>query len=194
MHAEAALAAPWPEPVPEVTPDMALTGIHHVSAITGSVEEADAFYTQALGLRLVKKSVNQDAPQVPHWFWAGYDGREVAPHSSLTFFGWPRGGRQARGGAGQMHHVAFRAADAEQQLEWRDHLLSLGVQVTPVLDREYFQSIYFRAPDGLLLEIATDGPGFAVDEPEEALGSSLRLPPWLETERGRIEAGLAPLR
>lgn len=94
---------------------------------------------------------------------------------------------------GQTHHIAFRAADAEQQLAWRDHLLSLGVEVSPVLDRSYFTSIYFRAPDGQLLEIATDGPGFAVDEEPAALGSELRLPPWLEGEREAIRRELQPL-
>ena len=71
--------------------------------------------------------------------------------------------------------------------------MALGISVTPVLDRRYFKSIYFRAPDGLLLEIATDVPGFLVDEPLERLGSELMLPPWLEPERAAIAAQLAPL-
>jgi glyoxalase family protein len=187
---EAAIRArTHPEPVPEVTPEMALQGIHHITGITDDIERAHRFYTEALGLRLVKRSVNQDSPDMPHWFWARYDGREVAPHSSWTLFGWP-GFRRARGGAGQTHHVAFRARDEEEQLAWREHLLEQGVQVTPVLDRDYFRSIYFRAPDGLLLEIATDGPGFAVDEDVDQLGSSLKLPEWLEPEREAIAAGL----
>ncbi|MDQ3607122.1 MAG: VOC family protein, partial [Gemmatimonadota bacterium] len=99
-----------------------------------------------------------------------------------------------RGGAGQTHHIAFRAANEEEQLAWREHLLGLGVEVTPVLDRGYFKSVYFRAPDGLLLEIATDGPGFAVDEPVEELGTELKLPEWLEPHRGEIGAQLTPLR
>ena len=182
----------WPEPVPQITPDMALSGIHHVSGITDDVERAHDFYTAALGLRIVKRTFNQDAPTMPHWFWARYDGETVEPHSSMTLFGIPRG-KPARGGVGQTHHVAFRARDDEEQLAWREHLLSLGAQVSPVMERSYFRSIYFRAPDGLLLEIATDGPGFLVDEEREELGTRLRLPAWLETERGEIESGLAPL-
>ena len=86
------------------------------------------------------------------------------------------------------------AESEEQQLEWRDHLLGMGVQASPVMERDYFRSIYFRAPDGLLLEIATDGPGFAVDEPLETLGTELRVPAWLADQREEIEAGLVPLR
>jgi len=183
----------WPEPVPEIAPDMALTGIHHVSGITDDVERAHDFYTEALGLSIVKRTFNQDAPTMPHWFWARYDGERVASHSSMTLFGIPRG-KPSRGGVGQTHHVAFRASSDEQQLAWRDHLLGLGVQVSPVMDRDYFRSIYFRAPDGLLLEIATDGPGFAVDEPVASLGTELRLPAWLAGQRDEIEASLAPLR
>jgi glyoxalase family protein len=96
-------------------------------------------------------------------------------------------------GAGQTHHIAFRAESADEQAAWRDHLLSLDIEVTPVLDRSYFQSIYFRAPDGLLLEIATDPPGFAVDEPADTLGQALKLPEWLEPQRADIESRLAPL-
>jgi glyoxalase family protein len=90
--------------------------------------------------------------------------------------------------------VAFRAKDATEQLAWRDHLLSIGLNVSPVMDRQYFQSIYFSAPDGQLLEIATDGPGFAVDEPIATLGESLKLPSWLEPHRAAIEGELGPLK
>jgi glyoxalase family protein len=192
---EAAIQAlTWPEPVPVITPEMALQGLHHVSAITGSVERSNDFLEAALGLRLVKRSVNQDAPDIPHWFWASYDGKKVAPHSSFTQFGFPANGRMARGGVGQTHHVAFRANDLEQLQLWRERLLSQGSEVSPVMDRDYFQSIYFRMPDGLLLEIASDGPGFAVDEPAEKLGSELRLPEWLSGQRSEIERALVPLR
>ena len=182
-----------PEPVPDITPDMALSGIHHITGITDDIGAAGEFYEAALGLRLVKRSVNQDDPSTPHLFWASYDGREVKPHSSLTLFGWQRGTRQARPGVGQTHHIAFRAPDAETQLAWRDHLRSLDISVSEVMDRQYFHSIYFRAPDGLLCEIATDGPGFLVDEPAETLGSELRLPAWLEPERDVLKAHLQPL-
>jgi glyoxalase family protein len=84
-------------------------------------------------------------------------------------------------------------ADEAVQLDWRDRLVKAGVRVSPVKDRRYFHSIYFREPGGALFEIATDGPGFLIDEPEAALGSSLCLPPWLEPARESIEARLSPL-
>lgn len=189
----AIMARTYPEPVAEIDPDMALEGIHHISGITDDLERADAFYTEALGLRLVKKSVNQDDPRTLHYFWARYDGHEVGRHSTLTLFGWPGSNYYARPGRGQTHHIAFRASDEDEQMAWREHLLTLGVQVSPIMDRTYFRSIYFRAPDGLLLEIATDGPGFAVDEHPDELGRSLKLPAWLEPHREEVAASLSPL-
>ena len=91
-------------------------------------------------------------------------------------------------GAGTVHHVAFRCSSEAEQMEVRTELTSLGYNVTPQLDRDYFKSIYFREPGGVLFEIATDAPGFAVDETVDALGSSLKLPSWLEPRRFEIEA------
>lgn len=96
-------------------------------------------------------------------------------------------------GAGTTHHVAFRTADDEEQARWLERLVEMGLRPTPVQDRTYFHSIYFRMPDGVLFEIATDGPGFLVDEPREALGSALSLPPWLESERATLERELTPI-
>jgi len=96
-------------------------------------------------------------------------------------------------GAGTTHHVAFRAADDDEQAGWLERLVEVGLRPTPVQDRTYFRSIYFRMPDGILIEIATDGPGFLVDEPPEALGRSLSLPPWLEGERATLERELTPI-
>ena len=191
---EAAIAAlTHPEPVREVTPDMRLEGIHHITGITDDIERAHDFYEQALGLRIVKKTFNQDDAKTKHYFWARYDGGDVEPHSALTLFGWEGSRYVSRPGAGQTHHIAFRAEDAEEQAAWREHLLSLDLDVTTVKDRTYFESIYFHAPDGLLLEIATDGPGFAIDEPADALGDALKLPSWLEDRRSDIERKLVPL-
>jgi catechol 2,3-dioxygenase-like lactoylglutathione lyase family enzyme len=97
------------------------------------------------------------------------------------------------GGVGTIHHVAFRAADDAAQLAARERVLAEGAQVTPVLDRQYFHSIYFREPGGVLFEIATDPPGFAIDETPAALGTALRLPEWYEEMRDRISAALPPL-
>ena len=96
-------------------------------------------------------------------------------------------------GVGTVHHIAFRVPDDETQLELREKVAALGYNVTPVLDRNYFRSIYFREPGGVLFEIATDPPGFAADEDPERLGESLKLPPWLEPKRPEIEAALPPL-
>lgn len=101
----------------------------------------------------------------------------------------PRG----RPGVGTVHHVAFRAADDEQQMEWREELSNAGQNVTPQKDRQYFRSVYFREPGGILFEIATDGPGFTRDESVADLGSSLQLPPWVEDDRERIESTLPSL-
>jgi len=96
-------------------------------------------------------------------------------------------------GAGTTHHIAWRARDDTEQEAWLERLAELGLRPTPVQDRKYFHSVYFRMPDGVLIEIATDNPGFLVDEPQESLGQGLSLPPWLEAERGTLERELAPI-
>jgi glyoxalase family protein len=311
---------------------MQLTGIHHLTAVTARAAENVAFYTGTLGLRLVKKTVNQDDVSAYHLFYA--DGL-ASPGSDITFFDWPaprerrgansitrthlrvpgeaalawwharlreagivetdpvlRDGRltldfedpegqrlalvddggtgpehpwdgspvpaayQIRGlgpirlsvpepgrtaailtevlgmrrdrtfdleggtvavyamgtggpaaevqlladpsapaqqGAGAVHHVAFRIPDADYGA-WADRLRSARVPTSGPVDRYYFRSLYFREPNGILFEIATDGPGFTADEPLETLGERLALPPFLEPRRAEIEAGLKPLR
>ncbi len=99
-----------------------------------------------------------------------------------------------RAGAGTVHHVAFRARTDEQQQQWRERIARSGLYVTDVKDRNYFRSIYFREPGGVLFEIATDAPGFTVDESLEKLGSDLKLPSWLEPRRSDLEEQLGTLR
>ncbi len=94
---------------------------------------------------------------------------------------------------GTTHHVAWRAPDDETQEAWHEEIEARGLHVTPILDRSYFHSIYFREPGGVLFEIATDPPGFAVDEDPDHLGESLKLPPWLERRRTEIERPLPPI-
>jgi glyoxalase family protein len=96
-------------------------------------------------------------------------------------------------GAGTTHHIAWRASSEAEHLAWLEHLTELGLRPTPVQDRKYFRSVYFRMPDGVLIEIATDAPGFLVDEPEESLGQGLSLPPWLEPDRATLERELHPV-
>lgn len=310
---------------------MQLNGIHHVTAVSAQIGRNADFYTRVLGLRLVKKSVNQDDTSAYHLFYADKTG---SPGTDMTFFDWAQAGRERRGsdsfaatafrvkdraaldwwrerldgegvprgeieqfagrtvlrfddpegqrlmlvddegaafegsyweeggvpaayalrgfhaaliatprpdqmeqiatlllryrkveehpdatvygtgeggpgrelwvmedrrapaypGAGGVHHVAFRVGDAEEQIAWRSHLTGMGAGVSEVIDRFWFKSIYFRISRGLLCEIATDGPGFAVDEHPDALGERLVLPPFLEGRRAQIEAGLKPIR
>jgi len=294
-----------------------LEGIHHVTAITGDAPGNVDFYVRVLGLRLVKKSVNQDDPTVYHLFYADEEGK---PGSDITFFEYPGAGPgragagmvhtvewrvaspesidfwesrladegtaaerdpegglafadseglrhrlvvvetddepltadhpeipkehalqgfnavhaytrdpeqsrsflealefeprgdawEARGerrgglyaydrsdepgvpGAGTVHHVAW-ASPPEEHEPWRERVAAAGAHVTPIIDRFYFRSIYFREPSGVLFEIATIGPGFDVDEPLEHLGEHLSLPPNYENLRGRLEQVLTPL-
>jgi glyoxalase family protein len=93
-----------------------------------------------------------------------------------------------------VHHIAFRAPDHATQARWREQLIEAGLLVTEIIDRRYFTSIYFREPGGVLLEIATDQPGFTVDEPLLELGQRLKLPPWLEPDHDQIAAALPSIR
>jgi glyoxalase family protein len=315
---------------------MYLNGLHHVTAVSANIGQNADFYTRILGLRLVKKSVNQDDVSAYHLFYADKIG---SPGSDMTFFDWPTIGADRRGtdsivltafrvngrealdywvqrfdehdvtqhgieqfagrdvlrfedpegqrlmlvddegadyegeiwdetdvpvdyairgfyavmlstpqlgmltpiltkllafeeaqrasypegqdtiiykigdggpgrelwlveepekararlGAGGVHHVAFRVDDYDQQTFWHDRLSSVGLPVSGFIDRYYFKSIYFRISNGILFEIATDGPGFATDEDLENLGQRLALPPFLEPQREEIEANLKPI-
>jgi glyoxalase family protein len=97
-------------------------------------------------------------------------------------------------GPGTVHHVAWRVANDDEQLAWQSKLSNAGIGVTPVRDRKYFRSVYFREPGEVLFEIATDPPGFTVDEPRESLGSKLQLPEWLECERRFLHKTLPPVK
>jgi glyoxalase family protein len=190
---EAAIRArTWPEPVPSITPDMTLTaGMHHITAIGSDIHATDAFYSDLLGMRRVKKTTNFDDPGSAHWYWGDAAGR---PGTLITYFERdPKVEPHARIGTGQTHHFALAVKDASEQLAWRERLMRAGLRVSPVMDRVYFQSIYTSDPDGHIVELATVGPGFAVDEPVETLGHALALPSWLERNRREIEAQLKPI-
>lgn len=317
---------------------MQLHGIHHVTSVSARIADNVNFYTEVLGLRLVKKSVNQDDVSAYHLFYADKAG---SPGTDMTFFDWPHIGQERRGtdsitgttfrvasrealdfwldrfeelgvahaeispfagrellpfedpegqrlflvndggaefegeiwsrpdipdeytlrgfysiilsipsfeqlipifervlnfeqieravwidsqtpaalfrtiagggpgaelwlleepdlarsrlGAGGTHHVAFRVKDTVDQKKWRQAIIDGGLYVSQLIDRFWFNSIYFRVSDGILFEIATDGPGFAIDEDPDALGEKLVLPPFLENRREQIEAGLTPI-
>lgn len=163
--------------------EAAIRGVHGVTAHEEGYERTAELLTDTLRFSQVAQEGNRFR----------YHAGEGGPGSVIDVLCTPDGPR-ARGGAGAVHHVAWRVPDDSDQLAWRKTLASAGMNVSPVLDRQYFHSIYFREPGGVLLEIATDGPGFATDEPMEKLGETLKLPPWLEGAREQIEAGLAPIR
>ena len=185
-------AETWPEPVPEITPDMALVrGLHHITAIGSDIARTHAFFGDLLGMRRVKMTSNFDDPNSAHWYWGVGDGQ---PGTLITYFERDsKRTRRAQIGVGQTHHFALAVPDEATQLGWREKLIEAGLRVSPVMDRIYFKSIYASDPDGHIVELATAGPGFAVDEPLAALGQTLMLPPWLETHRSEIEGVLTPL-
>ena len=115
----------------------------------------------------------------------------TAPGNHIDIVVDPKAG-YGRSGAGSVHHIAFRTPNDDSQLAWRE-VIARHLSVTTVQDRDYFHSIYFREPGGVLFEMATDTPGFAIDEPIETLGEALKVPAWLEPQRAQLERRLAPL-
>jgi glyoxalase family protein len=171
-----------PTPSPEVPAAYAIRGFHSSTlALAESAPTASVLVDQ-MGYRLLQE--------------AGYRARYTIAQGGpgtyvdlLTDPAIPRG----LNGAGTVHHVAFRTPDDASQASARETLLNGALQVSPVIDRAYFKSIYYREPGGILFEIATDQPGFAIDEPLETLGQKLSLPPHLEPYRTEIEASLPKL-
>ncbi|MDX2160219.1 MAG: VOC family protein [bacterium] len=182
----------WESPVETITADMALAnGMHHITAIGADIQRTNAFYEGLLGLRRVKMTSNFDDPTSAHWYWGVGDGR---PGTIITYFERdPRKTNAVQMGAGQTHHFAFAVENEDVQLEFRERLLKAGISVSPVRDRIYFKSIYTQDPDGHIVELATVGPGFMVDEDRAHLGEKLMLPPWLERSRSTIESQLTPV-
>jgi glyoxalase family protein len=173
---------PWPEsPVPA---EHALRGFHSVSAALEGYERTARLLTESFGYRLINESGNR-------FRFASADSSASGRIVDLLCQPDTAMGRVA---AGSVHHIAFRAKDEAEQLQWREHLVNLGCDVTPVIDRTYFHSIYFREPGGVLFEIATEPPGFTLDEKLEELGTHLRLPPWMEPARSQIEQILPPIQ
>jgi glyoxalase family protein len=185
-------AETWPNSVPDITPDIALSrGMHHITAIGTDIERTHAFFGGLLGMRLVKMTSNFDDPNSAHWYWGVGDG---LPGTLITYFERdPQKEKRARIGVGQTHHFALAVPDEDTQLEWREKLAKAGFNVSPVMDRIYFKSIYTRDPDGHIVELATLGPGFLADEDVSDLGIHLKLPPWLESQRNDIEGHLTPI-
>ncbi|WP_018001135.1 ring-cleaving dioxygenase [Paracoccus sp. N5] len=179
-------AAPWAKsPVP------AQHQIHGLGPITISVPDlapTDMVLTHVMAMRKVRDYASPDGQGTVHV----YEMSEGGPSAELHVAVQP-GLPVARQGAGGVHHVAFRVPDKPTIHAWAERLNQMRVPSSGEVERYYFRSLYFREPGGNLFEIATDEPGFAVDEPLETLGESLSLPPFLEGRRAQIEAGLRPL-
>lgn len=171
-------------PIPQ---DHALSGFHSITLWLDEIEPTADLLIEQMGYTFAERAGNR------HRFSGGPGSlarhvdilhRPVQPEDKPD---------EAIFGAGSIHHIAFRVPSDEEQLEYQGALRAAGYSVTPVRDRNYFHSIYFREPGGVLFEIATDTPGFTIDEPAETLGESLKLPEWFEPNRELIEQNLPSL-
>ncbi len=177
-------AHPWDRsPVPAAHQ---VRGLGPVTLSVASLDATAEVLTGVMAMRAARRYRHEDAEV--HVFAMGEGGPAAELHVAVEPH-LPR----ARQGAGGVHHVAFRTPDAEQYRAWNERLHALRVPSSGPIDRHYFRSLYFREPAGILFEIATDGPGFDVDEPMATLGERLALPPFLEGRRAEIEAGLKPI-
>ena len=174
-------ASPWTDgPVPE---PLAIKAFHAAEIRVGDPEPLAAVLTGLLGFERERAGEDRGRYVV---------GEEGARARRVDLVADPEGG-SGREGAGTIHHIAFRVPDEETQKSVRERFVEAGLNPTPPIDRYYFRSVYVRVPGGVLFEIATDQPGFLIDEDESELGSGLRLPPWLESQRSSIEAQLPEL-
>src|SRR3954454_1184411 len=163
-------------------------GLGPITISVPNLRPSDLFLTQVMAMKQVRSYAAPDAPDVTvHVYEMGEGGPAAERHVRVE-----PGLRPAQSGAGGVHHVAFRVRD-EEYAYWVDRLRQQRVGSSGPVDRFYFRSLYTREPNGILYEIATDGPGFASDEPIESLGERLSLPPFLEPKRAAIERNLKPL-
>ena len=184
-HAGAVRFEPWPEsPVPE---PYQVRGLHAVRLASVNPQATADLLRQVMGF---SPTAEEELEGGDRLYTFELSGRDSGSEVGLLLPKEPRRSRQGRGG---VHHVAFRAGDELEQEVWRARVVEAGLQPTPVIDRFYFKSVYFREPGGNLFELATDGPGFTADEDAADLGHGLALPPFLEPRRHEIEAGLTPL-
>ncbi len=177
---------PWKgSPVP---PEMAIHGMYAVRLIESALNPTASFLTETLAFRQTGTYQSEQQTTV-HVFEVGPGGPGAEIHLDIR-----PGMQHGRPGIGGVHHVALRTPDEAEQVQWRNQLVGKAAgQVTPVIDRFYFHSVYFHEPGGVLFEIATDGPGFTTDEDPAHLGEKLALPPFLESHRHEIEENLRPI-
>jgi glyoxalase family protein len=182
---------PWEKsPVPA---EHQIRGLGPITISVPALESTARILTKVMEMRAVREytataSDRGSSTSTVHVFEMGSGGPAAELHVAVE-----PSLRPGRTGAGGVHHVAFRVPTFEQYDQWYKRLTEMGMHTSGPVDRFYFRSLYFREPNGILFELATDGPGFASDENMDHLGESLALPPFLESQRKRIEAGLKPL-
>jgi glyoxalase family protein len=179
-------ASPWERSTVPV--EHQIRGLGPIALAVRNLASTALVLTEVMNMRRVRDFAAPDARAQVHVFAMGEGGPAAELHvieqKDLAV---------ARQGAGGVHHVAFRTPDEAQYHAWTRRLAELRIPNSGEIDRFYFRSLYFREPNGILFEIATDGPGFATDEPMATLGEKLALPPFLEPRRAEIEAGLKPI-
>jgi glyoxalase family protein len=161
--------------------DAAVRGLYGVTLTIAAPSSSIEFMSRVLGFDVVQETNQRIRLAVNH----------NRPGNTIDIV--PGGAVSAKNGLGTVHHVAMAISEPDEQLGLREELLKLGYRVTEVLDRQYFQSIYFREPGGVLFEVATTRPGFSIDEHPDQLGCALKLPPWEEPNRKMIEQSLPPI-
>jgi len=166
----------------DIPSDAAISGFHSATLSETGYERTARLLGETMGFRSAGSEQNRFRYEIAASGPGGVVDVVCAP-----------AGIEGRVAAGAVHHIAWRTPEDSQQLEWRKELIDLGYNLSPVMDRVYFHSIYYREPGGILFEIATDPPGFTLDEPLNQLGSSLKLPPWFERIRPQIESSLPRL-
>jgi len=165
-----------------ISAENAIRGLHSVTLPERSAQRTAQLLTQTLGFELIQADGD--------WTRYGLKDGEPGTYADIQSTSEITSGQIA---VGSIHHVAWRTPDDTQQEGWLREISDLGYGISPVMDREYFHSIYFREPGGVLFEIATDPPGFTVDEPLQSLGEKLQLPPQYEPMRAQVESNLTPL-
>ena len=168
--------------VSDIPSEHAVRGLHAITMSERQIDPSAEMLTGLLGMSVT----GEDGDRARFGMAGGGTGALVDVVGGIEDRGLQAGGT--------VHHVAFRAPDLATMTVWHDEIAARGINVTQILDRQYFKSIYFREPGGVLFEIATDAPGFDVDEPLLELGRLLKLPPWLEPDREQIASALPPLR
>lgn len=180
-------AFPWERsPIPA---EHQIRGLGPITLSVPELQPTDLVLQRALAMRPVREYPHpENAKHTVHVYEMGPGGTAAELHVAVQ-----PDLRPARQGAGGVHHVAFRTPTFEEHAEWVDRISGLGIPNSGLVDRYYFRSLYFREPNGILFEIASDAPGFAVDEDEATLGEKIVLPPFLEGRRAEIVANLEPI-